>query len=1096
MSSSQDYSSFTPPDHRGRGLTTAVGSKRSRSHRRHPVSFIIIAAILMITAIIPGVSGSTQILGTDLSPSHRPLPASPTTEKGSLRRSETNASTLTDEQAASSMLPNLEPTYPPDEQFDWDLVIVVPTHISEFSRRCAVRDSWGRQLRGHEQGNRQGKRTVKLVFIIGAHAPDDRTRAMALAEERQFGDIHVLPSDFVDEYRSLATKTRLSMRDAVHNIGKFRLLLKTDTDSFVHLERLLAFIDKEGMWNDRRVYAGAFRTDVVEWRQEDKGSKWWDGDFKKMTGLERYPYNAKGAGYIVSYDLAKYLADPPLPLRRWTHEDVGVGSWLMAIDHRRVSMPISFMTPECGCGATCDEDTFYQDDDDDILRKEPVVIDHYVPEYLQRWRQRRYELIGDACWASSETSPEALPRDIIEVDDSHNEAFTTGMMGYTFVVCRGSDGNEYDEFECTASSLSGEAHNHNQAAAALETPLQLQDDWERLSETGSPSCGRLLASRDLMTLAECEELGRFYTNTSDTSPDGLSVIEQARVLSSPLDRDSLGDIVIAWTPSSSTRRSLGRCRVVDTSLCDGITSSDGESVTLPGDDSQIFVPSTQPLSPARSTWSLSRRKVRSTVSDVAPSRAISWHGMDPISDNWFWLLVIPLLCVALCACGFFMLRRFKLSGGRIARYRRDALTPPVVHFLEFPPVQFDLLFYLLAILSENNRAGLRSIKLVFTVGAHYPDDDTKNTALAEMKQFDSHQLWDGSEPIYAGAFETSNVVWNPRDKDNKWYDGDFAELTGIEKYPWHAKGAGYMLSYKLAKYLSDPPIPLRDWVHEDVGVGAWLMPVSWRRVDMPVRFMEPQCDCATSCSSTIFNRNGDSPDEIVVIDHYIPEYLHRWRQRRYELFHDSCWAPEAYNASHSPVDIEPSSRDKADYLSPFPMGFYKRDYYFEPLKSRIKPPLIPSHADTRSGVCAISFTPEETSSSEAISFRAKKQYSICRGSDGFVYDDFECDAAAVASQAGTGRSLDWRDRSSSSTCRSDRVPSLERFSLALDQCLQLATVVDTDGHGWTIWRRDSQLCQVYPSNACSMKASPSSNQLDSSRFALFQHTPEKSEKTA
>ncbi|KAF4700966.1 hypothetical protein FOZ62_026397, partial [Perkinsus olseni] len=374
------------------------------------------------------------------SPSHRPsasVPVSQPMYDGSRRQVDGKGNlmlTFADDSASESqvVLPNLEPTYPPDEHFDWDLVIVVPTHITEFSRRCAVRDSWARQLRGHEQGNRSGKRTVKLVFIVGAHAPDDRTRAMAEAEQRQFGDIHVLPSEFVDEYRSLATKTRLSMRDAVHNIGKFRLLLKTDTDSFVHLERLLKFIDKEGMWNDRRVYAGAFRTDVVEWRPEEKGSKWWDGDFKQMTGLEHYPYNAKGAGYIVSYDLAKYLADPPLPLRRWTHEDVGVGSWLMAIDHRRVSMPISFMTPECGCGATCDEDTFYQDEDDEILRKEPVVIDHYVPEYLQRWRQRRYEVIGDACWASAADGVGHLPRDIIEVDDSHNSAFTTGMMGYTY----------------------------------------------------------------------------------------------------------------------------------------------------------------------------------------------------------------------------------------------------------------------------------------------------------------------------------------------------------------------------------------------------------------------------------------------------------------------------------------------------------------------------------------------------------------------------------------------------------------------------------------------------------------------------------------
>ncbi|EER13099.1 Beta-1,3-galactosyltransferase, putative, partial [Perkinsus marinus ATCC 50983] len=333
---------------------------------RHRRCHLLLLPILLL--LIIDLSRTYSVSATEV----LPIPASPSRSSVSPIVSPANVGRprQIDDEASQIVWPNLEPTYPPEEHFDWDLVIVIPTHITEFSRRCAVRDSWARQLRGHEQGNKYGRRSVKLVFIVGAHAPDDRTRTMAEAEERQFGDIHVLPSEFVDEYRSLATKTRLSMRDAVHNIGKFRLLLKTDTDSYVHLERLLNFIEKEKMWDDRRVYAGAFRTDVVEWRAEEKGSKWWDGDFKKMTGLEHYPYNAKGAGYIVSYDLAKYLADPPIPLRRWTHEDVGVGSWLMAVDHRRVSMPVSFMTPECGCGATCDEDTFYQDEGDDILRRE------------------------------------------------------------------------------------------------------------------------------------------------------------------------------------------------------------------------------------------------------------------------------------------------------------------------------------------------------------------------------------------------------------------------------------------------------------------------------------------------------------------------------------------------------------------------------------------------------------------------------------------------------------------------------------------------------------------------------------------------------
>ncbi|KAF4686379.1 hypothetical protein FOZ60_005348 [Perkinsus olseni] len=404
---------------------------------------------------------------------------------------------------------------------------------------------------------------------------------------------------------------------------------------------------------------------------------------------------------------------------------------------------------------------------------------------------------------------------------------------------------------------------------------------------------------------------------------------------------------------------------------------------------------------------------------------------------------------------------------------------------------------------QNNRAGLRTIKLVFTVGAHYPDNSTRDTAMAEMKQFDDiitlppdfndyyrnlatktrlsiHEIVHRTNsfklllkadtdsyvhvdrlldfidsttcgrragrstqepsrpPTSFGTLETRTI--------NGRYDGEFAELTGIEKYPWHAKGAGYMLSYKLAKYLSDPPVPLRSWIHEDVGIGAWLMPVSWERVDMPVRFMEPQCDCATSCTHTMFHQDVNDPNEVVVIDHYVPEYLHRWRQRRFELFADDCWAPRPSDTASPLVDIEPSAAATADYLPPVEMGFYDMKYQFEPLRSRAKPPIIPSHADTRSGVCQISFTFEDVSEPGSLGLRASKSYRVCRGSDGSIYDDFECDE--VEREEDRSVEADWKDRSSSSSCSSSQPPLLQRGPLTLNQCLQLASINDDkDGRG-------------------------------------------------
>ncbi|KAF4747800.1 hypothetical protein FOZ62_011368, partial [Perkinsus olseni] len=127
-----------------------------------------------------------------------------------------------------------------------------------------------------------------------------------------------------------------------------------------------------------------------------------------------------------------------------------------------------------------------------------------------------------------------------------------------FVVCRGSDGNEYDEFECTASSLlsipSTNEDNRNQPLqASMEASLQLQDDWKRVPEASPSACARPILVRDLIPLAECEELGRFYTQ-SEESEDSLA-IEESRILSGDPESESgyirsTQGLLMAWSSSS------------------------------------------------------------------------------------------------------------------------------------------------------------------------------------------------------------------------------------------------------------------------------------------------------------------------------------------------------------------------------------------------------------------------------------------------------------------------------------------------------------------------------------------------------------------
>ncbi|CAE8610879.1 unnamed protein product [Polarella glacialis] len=131
-----------------------------------------------------------------------------------------------------------------------------------------------------------------------------------------------------------------------------------------------------------------------------------------------------------------------------------------------------------------------------------------------------------------------------------------------------------------------------------------------------------------------------------------------------------------------------------------------------------------------------------------------------------------------------------------------------------------------------------------------------------------HLWWDqkhNGPTIYAGAFERgTKAVLTP---GSRWRDELYPKATGLMVYPYHAKGAGVLLSHNLVHSIGymfnfEATRPHDFGGSDDVSVGLWLAGIKHERFDMPVGFMS-----AVGCR------------ENSVIDHYVSgeEMLEGWQ---------------------------------------------------------------------------------------------------------------------------------------------------------------------------------------------------------------------------
>jgi len=231
----------------------------------------------------------------------------------------------------------------------------------------------------------------------------------------------------------------------------------------------------------------------------------------------------------------------------------------------------------------------------------------------------------------------------------------------------------------------------------------------------------------------------------------------------------------------------------------------------------------------------------------------------------------------------------------------------------------------------------------------------------------------------------------------KWVDDTFHNLTGLDTYPKHAKGPGYILSHTLVQYLAHPPIPFAPFTCEDTAIGAYLMATNHTKFAMPV-YLSPQ-----GCDSTD-----------AVIDHYVQPHLMRRRWRRFVVLGDACSAPVGLS-----TDPKHAACAAGDSLKPIAYWRLSHNHAGPELDGELLSTAgSEAHCSTRSGVCSLRFVWRKQTWGlcqhascwmEGVQWRCLQ----CIGSDGHIYDDWECAFSTMPSR--TQRCDNWKS-DAHSTC--------------------------------------------------------------------------------
>ncbi|CAI5441162.1 unnamed protein product [Caenorhabditis angaria] len=200
------------------------------------------------------------------------------------------------------------------------LLICIISAPKEYEERQNVRNTW-------LELSKKGPSVYIHKFVIGTAGLDTEIISKLKSENEQFNDL-VLLEKLEEGYSGLARKTLSAMQFAFENF-RFQYLLKVDVDTFV---RITPFLTALKTVQHPMLYWGFLDGRAKPFRK----GKWKEPEWNLC---DRYlPYQL-GGGYVLSYELVKYLAVNSRLFRMYKNEDVSVGAWLAGLDVKYVHDP-------------------------------------------------------------------------------------------------------------------------------------------------------------------------------------------------------------------------------------------------------------------------------------------------------------------------------------------------------------------------------------------------------------------------------------------------------------------------------------------------------------------------------------------------------------------------------------------------------------------------------------------------------------------------------------------------------------------------------------------------------------------------------------
>ncbi|CAN6317181.1 unnamed protein product [Urochloa humidicola] len=199
---------------------------------------------------------------------------------------------------------------PPLAEEDVELFIGILSAGNHFTERMAARRSWMSSVRNSSS-------TVARFFV--ALNGRREVNEDLLKEADFFGDIVIVP--FVDSYDLVVLKT-IAICDYAARVVPAKYVMKCDDDTFVRLDSLMAEIKK--ISNSKSLYLG----NMNYYHRPLQDGKW--AVSYEEWPQEEYPPYADGAGYIVSSDIANFVAFEMEKgrLNLFKMEDVSMGMWV------------------------------------------------------------------------------------------------------------------------------------------------------------------------------------------------------------------------------------------------------------------------------------------------------------------------------------------------------------------------------------------------------------------------------------------------------------------------------------------------------------------------------------------------------------------------------------------------------------------------------------------------------------------------------------------------------------------------------------------------------------------------------------------------